>query len=75
MFIFFLVRKWAAFFLIQALQAVGKASFLRQARLLRMHSGSWDSATRRLDRDTRMTALLDRAMETVFFRDRLVQAG
>jgi phenylacetate-coenzyme A ligase PaaK-like adenylate-forming protein len=75
LFIFFLVRKWAAFFLIQALQAVGKASFLRQARLLRRHSGSRDSATRRLDRDTRMTALLDRAMETVFFRDRLVQAG
>ena len=75
LFRFFLVRKWSAFFFIQALQAVGKASFLAQARSLRRDSDSRGSVTRRFDRNARMTALLDRAMETFLFRDRLVQAG
>lgn len=75
MFSFFLIRKWSAFFFIQALQAVGKASFLAQARSLRRDSDSRGSPTRRIDRDIRMRALLDRAMETAFFRDRLDQSG
>ena len=54
---------------------MGKASFLSQARSLRRYSDSRFSVARGLDRDTRMTALLDRAMETAFFRDRLDQAG
>lgn len=54
---------------------MGKASFLSQARSLRRYSDSRFSASRRLGRDTRLTALLNRATETAFFRDRLDQAG
>jgi phenylacetate-coenzyme A ligase PaaK-like adenylate-forming protein len=73
--IFFFMRKWSALFCIRALQALGKTSFLDQAKSLRRESNSKGASARRLQRGKRLSALLNRAMETVFFRHRLEQAG
>ena len=72
---FFWIRKWSAFLCIRALQAMGKVSFLEQARALRRESDFKGASARRIERAKRLSALLDRAMETVFFRHRLEQAG
>ena len=73
--IFFFMRKWSALFCIRALQALGKTSFLDQAKSLRRESNSKGASARRLQRGKRLSALLNRAMETVFLRHRLEQAG
>ena len=73
--IFFFIRKWSALFCIRALQALGKTSFLDQAKSLRRESNSKGASARRLQRGKRLSAMLNRAMETVFFRHRLEQAG
>ena len=73
--VFFFMRKWSGLFCIRALQALGKTSFLDQAKSLRRESNSKGASARRLQRGKRLSALLNRAMETVFFRHRLEQAG
>ena len=74
------VRKWFAHCCIRTLQAFGKTSFLEQAKILGRNSSpqgsrSRVSRSRGGERGERLASLLNRAMETVFLRCRLEQAG